>query len=368
MARIFYSLAGEGRGHATRVRAIVDQLRLDHQFVLFAPADAYELLSEAYADTDVRVIRIPGLMFHYTNQRMNYLRTISDGLAYLWRLEPLVRDLESMIRDERPDLVITDFEPALPRAAQRCNVPYLSIDHQHFLVDYDLSSLPWRLQMSARAMSTVVQQFYHRQVQTVISSFYFPEIRHRDRNVIQTGVLLRPEVLDASPERTGHVLVYLRRFASAPMLEALKHCGREVLIYGLGNRPNDGRLRFLPVDEHSFVEDLIACDALISNAGNQLMGEAIHLGKSVLAIPEAKNFEQQINAHFLRSEGGGEWVTADHFGSDVLRSFLARSEEQSLAINRHRMDGMPQVLAAIRRNLPVSHGAEVLESQLQKVA
>ena len=32
----------------------------------------------------------------------------------------------------KPDLVITDFEPLLPRAARLEGVPYISIDHQHF--------------------------------------------------------------------------------------------------------------------------------------------------------------------------------------------------------------------------------------------
>jgi len=368
VARIFYSMAGEGRGHATRVRAIIEQLNGEHEFTLFAPAAAFDLLSAAYEHTSIRVIRIPGLMFHYSRQKMDYMRTCMDAAAYLWQMEPLVRNLEAMIRDEQPDLVVTDFEPALPRAAERCGIPYLSIDHQHFLVDYDLSKLPWRLQMTTSLMAPMVSAYYRRQVETVISSFYFPPIQNNRRNVTQTGVLLRPDVLSACPENAGHLLVYLRRFASTSMLETLKNCGREVRIYGIGERPREGRLQFCPIDEHSFLEDLASCDALISNAGNQLVGEALYLGKPVLAIPEAKNFEQFINAHYLRAEGGGDWVSADQFNKQVLHQFLTRMEVSGAALNRHRMNGMPDVLAAIDRHLPVSRVSNFANSRLQKVA
>ena len=368
MARIFYSMAGEGRGHATRVRAIVEQLRGEHDFTLLAPAAAYEMLADAYADTNVRVLQIPGLMFHYTRQRMDYLKTLRESGSYLWQLPPLVQRLTSMIRHERPDLVITDFDPALPRAAERCGVPYLSINHQHFLVDCDLSSLPWRLRAATIWMAAVVRGFYQRQIETVISSFYFPPVLRNRHNVVQTGVLLRPEILATSPERAGHLLVYLRRFASAKMLEALKFSGRDVRVYGLGNRPRDGRLQFFQVDERTFLEDLGACDALISNAGNQLVGEAIYLGKPVLAIPEAKNLEQLINAHFLRAEGGGDWVTADRFDLPTLQNFLARIDHPRVVVNRHRMNGMPGVLAAIQRHLATDPAANVLKSRFQKVA
>ncbi len=37
MATMFYSLSGEGRGYATRVHAIVEDLRKLHQTVIYAP-------------------------------------------------------------------------------------------------------------------------------------------------------------------------------------------------------------------------------------------------------------------------------------------------------------------------------------------
>lgn len=361
-------MAGEGRGHATRVKAIVEQFSGRHEFTLFAPQDAYALLSSTYAGTSVRVLRIPGLMFHYSQQKMNYLRTMTDAATYLWHLNPLVQKLEFMIREEQPDLVITDFEPALPRAAERCHVPYLSIDHQHFLVDYDLTALPLRLKAAARAMAPMVRAYYWNQVETVISSFYFPALASGRRHVTQAGVLLRPQILNANPTREGHLLVYLRKFANPALLEALRNCGRNVLIYGLGEQLPQQRLRFLPINELTFLDDLTTCDALISNAGNQLIGEAIYLGKPVLAVPEAKNFEQFINAHFLRHEGGGDWVLPDRFDKGDLMRFLDQLNSPVFAVNRHRMNGLPVVLSTIERHLPSTGNRTFQDVAFQRVA
>jgi len=60
MAKIFVSLAGEGRGHATRVRALVERLRGPHEVVLFASHVAHQLLAAAYrGQPHVTVRRIP---------------------------------------------------------------------------------------------------------------------------------------------------------------------------------------------------------------------------------------------------------------------------------------------------------------------
>lgn len=80
---------------------------------------------------------------------------------------------------------------------------------------------------------------------------------------------------------------------------------REVRMYGLGAQPRRGNLVFRDIDEHRFLEDLATCDAMISTAGNQLVGEALYLAKPVLVLPEARNFEQYINAHFLARSGAG---------------------------------------------------------------
>jgi uncharacterized protein (TIGR00661 family) len=217
----------------------------------------------------------------------------------------------------------------------------------------DLSSLPRPLQARAWLWAQAVRLFYSGQVETVVSSFFAPPLlKGINHPVTQIGVLLRPEILAAPRACDGHLLVYLRKFASPALFSALRGLGRPVRIYGLGERPSEGLIRFHAIDQRRFLEDLASCEALISTAGNQVVGEALFLGKPVLAMPESNNHEQYINAHFLRQSGAGDWVELESVTVDDLRRFLERLDEFRSHIDVEWLNGNPAALAAIKRHLP----------------
>ncbi len=356
MGTIFYGLAGEGRGHATRVRTIVEDLRKEHRIVIYAPSDAYDFLAPIYKNTDVTVRPIDGLSWQYDRwNRLNYARSFLHALQYIvdlpWKLARLVNDIER----EQPDLVITDFDPLLPRAAQRTGCPFISLNHQHFLVTYDLNSLPPGLKTKADILAQAVPLFYSGQRETVVSSFYFPPLRDDLRDdlakVTQIGVLLRNEITRITPEHGDHLVVYLRKFTTPQVMEALKSTGREVRIYGLGEQPSRGNLVFRPIDNRRFIEDLATSEALISTAGNQVVGEALFLGKPVLGMPESGNFEQEINGHFLEKSRTGVSVHMEEMNREIMKSFLLRIDALRESIDRDRLFGNPDALAIINRNI-----------------
>lgn len=321
--------------------------------VLFTSDDALELLAPRYAEASgVEVRAIPGLKFHYRDSRIDLVATIWQGVTvYLRNLRRLVASLAESIRSERPDLVVTDFEPALPRAAHRSGVPVLSVDHQHFLLAYDLSSLPLRLRLRAAAMAQVVRMYGIEPDGTVVSAFYRPPLRRGWERTVQVGPFLRPEILSARPREGDYLLSYLRPATPPSVLGLLEHAGRPVRIYGLGTRPATGSLTFCPIDEQRFVADLAGCAGLIAAAGNQLLGEALYFGKPVLALPEAHHHEQQINAHFIREMGCGDAVRLDRLTARDIERFVARRAAfaPGLAQVAGRIDGTEQALAEIER-------------------
>lgn len=358
MAKIFYSMSGEGRGHAARVRTMTEHLREEHQLVLYAPHQAYDFLAPRYSSSDtpnVEVRKLPGLLFYYTKRRLDLSKSIYRGLHFLADLGKNVREMSEVIRVEKPDLVISDFEPILPKAARKCDVPVISLNHQDFLLAYDLSSLPGSLQWYAWLMSFVVRAHQVDHAASIVSSFFTPKLRPGYDDVVQVGPLLRPDVCQAEPSEEGFILSYVRKATTDATLEILKHCGREVRVYGLGERPADGPLRFFEIDEQRFTDDFIHCDALIGAAGNQSLGEAIFLGKPVLALPEGSHHEQLINSHFLKQMGVGSWVAIENFAKEHLESFLAglTSFRENLKSYQGKTNGNPPALATIRKHLPV---------------
>ena len=368
MAKLFYSVSGEGRGHATRVRTIVEELRPDNDITVFAPDLAYDLLEEVYRDTEVEVRKIPGLGFSYSSRnKLNYLKTAWEGLKSLRYFPGEIARLQKVIDKENPELLITDFEPILPRAAKRCGIPFISLDHQHFLVTYDLSSLPVSLRRYATLMAQVVRAYFQGEARTIVSSFYFPPVRPRYKNVEQIGVLLRPEILEARRENRNHIVVYLRRFASSSVLDALADCGCEVRLYGLGDLPSRGTLKFCKVDSYRFAEDLATSRALISTAGNQLVGEALYLNKPVFTAPEPGNYEQHINAHFLQQSGAGLATEMERITAESIRRFLDRFDGALSDKDQSRLSGNMDAVRLIREHLPASEDRSPFASEIEAV-
>jgi UDP-N-acetylglucosamine:LPS N-acetylglucosamine transferase len=63
--------------------------------------------------------------------------------------------------------------------------------------------------------------------------------------------------------------------------------------------------------------------------------------------------EQQINAHFLKQMGAGDWVTAEEFTSDRLEQFVSQLDQYrgNIAQFASRLNGAPDALRAIEETL-----------------
>lgn len=361
MKKILYSMAGEGRGHATRARTIIEGLRQNHKIIVYAPGHAYDLLSPIYKGTDVLIHDLPGLLFHYnSNKKLDYIKTGIKSLNYLVNLPALIKSLQTEILKEQPDLVITDFEPALARAAKREKVPFISFDHQHFLTTYDLSKLPLNLRIRASFMKPFVNSYYSGQQETIVSSFYFPPILKNKQNIKQIGVLLRDEIINTQPTEKGHLLVYLRRFANKKILETLSNIGCNVHVYGLGKHNSYKNLKFFDINLHQFVEDLASSRGLITTAGNQVIGESLYLGKPVLAMPEPGNFEQEINGFFIEQSQAGKSIDMHSLNTNIINSFLDNIDLYKSKINRQQLNGNIEAFKLLNKRLNVDTKQENL--------
>ncbi len=356
MAKIAISLCGEGRGHATRIATLVERLERDHEILIFTSADALGFLARRFSveGSSVRLVEIPGIVFQYSGGRLDVPRSIAAGLDYQARqVGPLVDRLIRELDMFGADLAVTDFEPALPRAAARQQIPLVSVDHQHFLLAYDLGSLPLSLRWQAWFMSHAVWMYVSNATDTVVSAFFRPPLRRGWEHVVQTGPLLRREVVRAEPCDEGFVLSYLRPHTPFEAITALADCGMPVKVYGLGHREHVGNISFHAIDERRFIEDLAACRCMVSAAGNQLIGEALHLGKPMLVLPERAHAEQLMNSHFLAGMGCGDFALLEQVTRERVRRFFDGLDRFRPALEgvQGRMDGTPDVVRVIEHRI-----------------
>jgi uncharacterized protein (TIGR00661 family) len=252
------------------------------------------------------------------------------------------------VRDFRPDVVISDAEPYTHRVARRLRIPRIGFDHFGVMA-YCKPPLPFGDRLLSRRDVLVYKALMGQPQRVIVSSFYdAPPARP---GVCVVGPMLRPQVLNLTPRRGSYLLVYLNNGVHqfTPQVEqALRGVDGRVLVYGTQRQGSQGNLDFRPPSSLPFLEDLAGCRAVISTAGNQLVGEALHLGKPMLVMPE-DCVEQRLNASELERMGVGAQVRASAMSAETIRRFLQHEQHYLAQIQLHARNGRAEALAAVER-------------------
>jgi len=302
--RIAYGVMGYGRGHAMRTMSVLPALCRDHEVTVFAGGDAYDVLAARFP-----TVRIPTIGYHYSGAGTHSLPlTLARNVAPVSDLlfgGHGTEQVTAAMRSHGIELVISDSEPWTHRVAQRLSLPRISFDHvgiiayckPHF--PPDLWALGMRDGWAYRRLMGVPERI-------LISSFYAAEPAYPQVRLV--GPVLRDEVRAATPRNGDYLLAYFNKGEH----QYLPHVDRtlrlldcKVRVYGTGRVGEDENLDFRAPSVGGFVEDFAGCRAVLSTAGNQLIGEALHFGKPILAMPEPA-FEQRLNADMIDRMGVGQ--------------------------------------------------------------
>jgi uncharacterized protein (TIGR00661 family) len=344
--RLAYGVHGYGQGHATRAWAVLPELLRRHEVRIFAGGDAFEALRDTF-----EVRRIPTLAFAYRGGKRSTWRTFKHNL-------PLVRDVvgvgettRGVLEDLRrfaPDVVVCDCEPWTFRAAGLLGIPRIAFDHFGIMVRCAVP-LPWSDWLRSLVDRSLYQLLIGRAERALVSSFYAAPPRSPDVRLV--GPLLRGQVRSLRPSQGSHLLAYFNQGATQitdSILRALSGIGLEVRLYGARKLGRFGNLVFRPRADRPFLEDLASCRAVISTAGNQLVGEAMQFGKPLLVLPEA-SVEQRMNAAAIARLSLGEWIDPEALTPAVIRGFLDRAPAYAVNAHRQAIDGKEQAIETLER-------------------
>jgi len=346
--RIAYGVMGYGRGHAMRSGAVLPSLMAEHEVTVFAGGDAYEVLAPHFP-----TVRIPIIGYAY-NERGGH----STGRTLKRNFAPMADLLfggagallvEKEFRERGIDLVISDSEAWTHRAAQKLKIPRISYDHvgiiayckPHF--PPDLRLLGMRDAIGYRALMGVPERI-------LISSFYPAEPAYPNMRIV--GPMLRPEVLQVKPRGAGEFLMaYFNKgeHQYLPHIDrALRLLDLPVVVYGTPFRGQVENLDFRAPGNEAFIRDLADCKAVLSTAGNQLIGEAIHFGKPILALPE-EAFEQRLNAYMIERMGVGMRGDRHQLTPSDVDRFLGNYDYYRSNMGDHARDGRAEATETLHR-------------------
>ena len=118
-------------------------------------------------------------------------------------------------------------------------------------------------------------------------------------------------------------------------MHVLKQLPEQFIIYGYDEEKQDSNLKFKKTGMH-MLKDLGTTKAVIASAGFTLLSEALYLKKPYFAIPLRGQFEQTMNALFLKQSGYGTF--SEDPSLNDLRHFLHKLSRYRKKLRSYKSD------------------------------
>ena len=337
MVRIAYGVHGYGKGHATRSEAMIRTLSKHHEILVFAGAQAYEHLSGLCP-----IVRVDSIGYAYSNSgKASVVKTVAASAPVLYDYFFKGKNWKTVSQafdDFQPDVVISDAEIWTHGVAEIRGIPRISFDHFGAMVwcKPEMSVVD---QIKRRIHGSIYKVLFGTPQRKLVSSFF--DVNVVDNSVLVVPPILRPEVLEIEPKDSGHLLVYLNNGKeqwSDDVCRVLKNTNLPLKVYGTGRIGDDENIEFCQPSNTGFLRDLASCRAVISTAGNQLVGEAMYYKKAMLVMPESC-VEQRMNARALEKLGGGTATSFEKLSSEKIVRFVENSSEFDIVTQSLYSDG-----------------------------
>lgn len=333
---ILYGVPGEGMGHATRSKVVIQHLlEAGHDVQVVSSSRAYQLLARTFPG---RVHEIRGFHLAYRELTVSKLRTAA--LTLRTAPENLVvnfRKYREMFFGTEFDVVVSDFESFSYLFAKSKRLPVISIDNMQIISRAKLDvTVPPDEYGNLEVARQIVRAKLPRSQHYFVATFFSLPVSKPDTTLVPP--IIRPEILAAQPTTGTHVLVYQSATTQGnlvPLLQSLPK--QEFRVYGFNKEESHGNVQLKAFSEQGFIDDLASARAIITNGGFSLISEAVFLHKPICAIPIPAQFEQFLNAAEVEKLGYGRHFAA--LTPDNLKAFLYDLTGFETALASYQQDG-----------------------------
>ncbi|MDX3773626.1 glycosyltransferase family protein [Chromatiaceae bacterium AAb-1] len=316
--KILYGVQATGNGHISRARAMEKHfsaagVQVDYLFS-GRPADQFFDM-QPFKEYQVK----RGLTFVTEAGKVNYSKTLFQAsIRELWR------DIQQLDCSGY-DLIITDFEPITAWAARRQRKTAVAIGHQYaFGYGIPMKQANW--------------------ISKLIFKYFAPADFQLGLHWHHFNYPILPPILDLESEtppiQNNKVLVYLPFEDQQQVIQWLRPLTEyHFCIYGPGlPAEKHGHITTHPPALQAFKHDLHSCQFVLSNAGFELISEALQLQKAIMVKPLQGQMEQLSNALALQQLNFAS--STGHLTTAIIANWLS-------APQTHQRIAYPDVAAAI---------------------
>lgn len=316
---ILYGVPGEGMGHATRSKVVIDfLLQQNHDVRIVSSSRAFQFLNKEFPG---RVIEIKGFHFSYKNAEVSKtgtfllnLRSAGKNLAYNYTKKLLID--QSFV----PQAVISDFESFSFFYAKLHKLPVISIDNMQVIDRCNIDLIiPKEERSNYHLAKNIVRVKVPACNHYFMSSFFDAGIKKKNSEIVPP--IIRRAIEETPVTRSEHVVMYQTSSSLKTVKETLEKLPSEKFyVYGMNQDKTEGNVVFKSFSEKGFIRDLASAKAVIANGGFSFISEAVYLKKPIYSFPIHNQFEQWMNAAYIEKLGYGRHF--DALDSDNLKAFL----------------------------------------------
>ncbi len=321
--RFVFIVQGEGRGHMTQAIAFSKMLEQSgHQLagVILGKSNRRSIPEFFSREINAPVHWIPSPNFETDKGEKGILigKTILSNLKKLPIYYRSLKLIHHIIQNEKPDVILNFYDLLggyysvlfQPKAA------YWVIGHQYLTSHPDFLFAPSKgFQKQLFQLNTWMTAW---KADERLALAFRPMEADSTSKVRIVPPLLRREIKELTPQTGDFFLTYMVNcgyseevisFAKAnPTLKIRAYWDKKGASETENPLPN---LSFHQIHNKNFLLDMAACKGLVCTAGFESICEAMYLGKPVMVIPVAGQYEQACNA--LDAEAAGAGIKSENF-------------------------------------------------------
>lgn len=318
--KILYAIQGTGNGHVSRARDFIPLLQQRAEIDVLISGTQFDVSLPQHIKYKLR-----GASFIFGK----------DGGVDFWdtfkKLRPLTffNDIRR-INLKQYDFILNDFEPVSAWAGKLKNKKVIALSHQSAF----LSKKTPRPDFTNSFAEGLFKNYAPSDTQI---AFHFQEYDE----FINTPII-RNEIRALKPVNNGHYTVYLPAYDDKLIIKHLSvfdnykwqvFSKREKNGYTIGN------VEIHPIHNENYNRSVETCEGLLTGGGFEAPAEALFLGKKVMVVPMAGQYEQACNAEALRLMGNPVINSISEKTLPIIREWLDSKQTMQVLFpdNIHRV-------------------------------
>ncbi len=332
--KFVFIVQGEGRGHMTQAIAFSKMLEdAGHQLSAVILGKSKRRAIPEFFNREIKApvhwVESPNFEADANEKQILIGKTILSNLKRIPIFWKSLTQIHTIIQTEKPDVILNFYDLLggfysvlfQPKAA------YWVIGHQYLIGHPDFSFAPSRgFQKQLFQLNTWMTAW---KADERLALAFRPMEADSNSKVRIVPPLLRREIKELTPQKGDFFLAYMVNFGYGEEIISFAEANPNLKIKAYWDKKGAGEtenplpnLSFHQIHDKNFLRDMAACKGLICTSGFESICEAMYLGKPVMMIPVAGQFEQACNALDAVSAGAG--IRSENFDFGYFDQSLSK--------------------------------------------